>query len=109
MRGGQAFVPKVDRQLKTLAQRCGEKLHLLRLDAFGSAHAEGVPHDNFGNLIVADDPLQLVKVQPLVLAADGREALGGDAERIRNRHPDGLGPDIQAQDSRVTWRFGGIG
>jgi hypothetical protein len=49
------------------------------LDSFGAAQAEGVSDDDFGDFVLVDDRFQPREVCTFVLAADGFEALGGDA------------------------------
>lgn len=82
--GGKALVPEMDRKAEALAQILGESPDFLRLDTRGTAHAQGQADDDFLNVVVANDAIKLSEVVALILALEGFEALGGDAERIRD-------------------------
>ena len=57
------------RQSKLLAQLLGEALHLFRLYAFDSAHAQRISHDDFRHAVFGDHILQLAEIGLLVAPA----------------------------------------
>lgn len=106
--GAQALVPEVDGQLEALAQFFREALHLFGLDPLGSAHAEGIAHDDFSDLVFADHLFQLGEIEALVLPVEGLNTLSGDAQQVRDGQADSLRANVQAQNSRVL-RIQGVG
>ncbi len=87
--GGQALVPEMDGQIEILLENGHELPHSLGLAAFGTAHAEGQADDEFDDAVIVDDRFEGGKVSSLILAPDGDEALGGEAERVGNGQTDG--------------------
>src|ERR1700676_2372797 len=94
----------MDGNLEPLAQFFGETLHLLRLDAFSPAHAQGIAHNDLGTFVVTDHLFQLTEVQTLVLPLDGFESLRGNAKQVRNGYANPLGTHVQTQNSAETPR-----
>src|ERR1700722_662413 len=97
--GGQALVPKMDRQTETLAQFFGEKVHLVGLNSLGAAHAQGKPNYDLLYFMLTNHSLQVVEVIPFVSALHCFQALGGDPQRIRYRDTDPSRPHVEAQNS----------
>lgn len=102
--GAEAFVPEMDWQLKTLTQFFGEAPHLFGLDTFGSAHAQRVADDHLDDLVLADYIFQLGEIQALVLAMQGFDSLGGDAEQIGDGQANPLGAYIEAESPAIVRR-----
>src|SRR3954469_25342785 len=92
--GGEALIPKMDRQAKFLAQFFGEELHFFGLNAFHPAQPKRIANDDFRNLIIIDYPGKLLKSQPLVLPLKSWQTLRGKTQRIRNSHSDTPGTYI---------------
>jgi len=82
-----------------LAQVVGETGHFLRLSTRFAAHAQGIAHHYFGDVILPEKMGQRLKIEPLVLTAECGQALRRNAEGIRNRQADSLCADVEAQDS----------
>ena len=97
----QALIPEMNRQSKALAKVLGKGGDLFRLAALGAAHAQRVSNHDFADIVIANGAIQELKIGALVLAANGLQSLGGDAERIGHCHADGLGADIQTEDTAV--------
>src|SRR6266851_3879 len=87
------------RQAEFLEDFVGKALHFFRLDSLHSAHAQRVSDDDLRDLVLPDHARKLFEIQPLVLPANGWEALGGDTQRVRDGQTDGLGAYIQPQHS----------
>lgn len=102
--GAEAFVPQVDGQGELLAQIFGEELHFPGLNPFSTTQAQGVSDDDFGDFVLADDCFQACKVRPLIFAANGFEALSGDAERVGNGKADRPGAYVEAEDAGLEAR-----
>src|SRR5579862_2615905 len=58
----EALVPEMDWQLEALPELFGEALHLLGLNAFGSAHSQGVADDHLDDFVFANHIFQLREV-----------------------------------------------
>lgn len=96
---GQAFIPKMDWKLEMFAEIVGKSLNLLGLDAFRTAHAKRQANYDFFDAVVADDAMKKGKIVFLVLAVEGVQTLRGDAERVRDGHPDAAGANVEAENA----------
>lgn len=97
--GRQALIPEVDGELEVPAQLFGKLRHFVGLHTFGAAQPQRESDYNFRHLVRFHYLVQVFQVQPLVLAMESLQTLGGQPERIRDRHPDALGTDIQTQNA----------
>src|SRR3954468_6093868 len=92
--GGEALIPKMDRQAKSLAQLFGEELHFFGLNAFHPTQPKRIANDDLRNLIITDYFGKLLEIQPLVLSLKSWQTLRGKAQRIRNSNSDTPGTYI---------------
>ena len=99
----------MDGQAKAAADFFRESLHLLGLYSFSAIHTQGQADHDLGHPVVADDLLQLRKIESLVLPVKRFQSLCGNAELVGNGQPDPLRTYIQAQNSRRTPRHRRIG
>src|SRR5437763_12846002 len=86
-------------QFESLPQFFGKHSHLFRLDTLYAAHAQGVSQDNLAHVVRANDLAETGKIVPLILALQGLNALGGNAQRVRNSQPHPAGAVIDGQDT----------
>jgi hypothetical protein len=111
--GGEALVPKMDREVKVTAQVFGENLHFVCAGAFGSAHAEGVADDDFAYGELVDNFGEGLKIGAFVAAVEGFDALRGDAEGVGDGKADAPGADVEAKNAAAGggkgWWRGWIG
>ncbi len=96
---GKALIPEVNGQLEVASDLLGEPGHPFRLWSHCPAHAQRVADHNLANLILLKHAGQGIKIGALVPAPQGLQALGGDAQRIRNGHADGLRADVEGEDA----------
>ena len=89
----------MDGQAEAAADFFREGLHLLGLDPFAAGHAEGQADYDFGHAVLANDLLQLGKIEALVLPVEGFQSLRRDAQRVGNGEADPLRTNVQAQNS----------
>jgi hypothetical protein len=94
----------MDGQAKAAADFFRESLHLLGLYSFSPTHTQGEAEYDLGHTVLADDLLQLGKIESLVLSVKRCQPLCGNAELVGNGQPDPLRTYIQAQNSRPTFR-----
>jgi len=85
-------------QPKSLAQIFCERLHLVRLDPFSAAHAQGKSDHNLPHVILLNHLLQLLKVVSFISALQRLQPLRRNPKRIRHRHPDSSRPNIEAKN-----------
>jgi hypothetical protein len=78
----------MDGQAKAAADFFREGLHLLGLDPFAAGHAEGQADHDLGYAVLADDLLELGKINALVLPVERFQSLGGNAQWVRNGEAD---------------------
>jgi hypothetical protein len=103
LRGGQTFIPGVDRDVKTGGEGVGEGLGLLGLGAHGAAEGEGKANDDgLGVLIFGEPGHGLDGVGTGVDCGDGHsdaraEVAGGDADAFL--------AGVYAEDATAGGRF----
>ena len=85
--------------LVALANLLSEEGHFFRLRADRTAEAERISDDEFLYVVLLDDAVELGEVGAAVLAADGRQPLGGDAERIGDSKAKRPGADVEGEDT----------
>jgi hypothetical protein len=105
--GGEALVPKMDGEVEVTAQVFGEGLHFFCAGAFGSAHAEGVSDDDFGDAELVDNFGKSLKIGAFIAAVEGFDALGGDAERVGDGESDAARADVESQNAAADGRYSG--
>lgn len=93
-------------QSEAFTQLLCKLLHFLGLGSGGAAHPQRITDHDFRHLVLPDNGFQLAKVEPLVLAPDGVQPLGGNTQRIRNRQADGFRPNIQSKNAATLLATG---
>ena len=86
-------------QPEPLAQVFGKQLHLVRLGAFGAAHAQGKADYDLAYSVLADHLIEGREIATFIAALQSIETLRSNAERVRYRDPDPSGADIQSENA----------
>jgi hypothetical protein len=74
-------------------------LNLHGLNAFGAAHPQWKADHDFFDLVIADQAVEIGEIVFLVLPVQRLEALGGDAERIRDGYTNSPCADIETKNA----------
>ncbi len=98
--GGQALIGEVDWEAKGGADFLGEGLGLQGLRADLPGHMEGIAHDDFRDLVLAEDAADGFEIGVEGAAMKGEEGLDGEAEWIGDGEPDAFAADIEGEDAR---------
>jgi len=77
--GGQSLIPEMDRQMKALAEFCGQRGHLGGLRAGVAAHVLRISNNNFSNLELLHNAAKLIEVRAFVLTLQSFQSLGSQA------------------------------
>jgi hypothetical protein len=101
--GGEAFIPKVDREFEMLAKIFSESLDFFGLGAFGAGHAEREADNDFFDLILADDAVEDCQVVLLVLAVKSLQPLRRNPKGIGNGNAHSACAHIEAENA--LWRM----
>jgi hypothetical protein len=89
----------MDWKLEMFAEIVGKSLNLLGLDAFRTAHPEREANYDFFDVVVADDAMKKGKIVLLILAVEGVQTLRGDAQRVRDGHPNAASANVEAENA----------
>ena len=87
------------RNSKLLAQFAGKVAGFLGFLAGVAAHVQRKADDYFFDLVFGNQPAELAQIATLVLALQGRDALGSDAERVGDGKADAFGAHVQGQNA----------
>ena len=96
---GKAFIPKVNGEAEGFAERLGKGLGFGGLGAEVSRHIEGVAEDDGGAAISAKQAPERLQILFEVLAEEGEDGLGGEAEFVRDGNADAAVAEVEAEEA----------
>ncbi len=85
--GGQALIPKHNRQLEVRAEALGKVSGVFALTAFGPAHVERRADEQAGGVPLPGNLFQLLEILSNTRSFERCEALRSDPKLIANREP----------------------
>lgn len=97
--GSQPLVPKVDGEGERLPERCGKVLGSGGLRAHVAGHIKGMAEDDGRALVFAQEAAEGLEVLFRILALEGEDGLGGQAELVGDSDPDAAAAVVEAEEA----------
>jgi hypothetical protein len=102
--GAHAFIPQMNRELRSFVQLCGKGARGLGAGAVVPGEMQWQANNNLGHLMAARQARQGAQVGPCLCAVQRQQRLRGQAQCIRERNANAAFAVVQAKDAAQSGR-----